>query len=227
MIATILTSLVPPFLHQLSYNFPFYPPYYFNGYFHFSNSTLYQQHSFIVQYPYTTPPTFPFFAPQHSAETRRSISQELNPDDSMCRNLFSYYDSPGNPFITPSGNLTTFHSSSTGGTQAHHFYVFTYHLHLDFLSVETFGALQSKFKDPTAFIVNFRERLRLFKYPDVVLFLLFPTYLKRIVWNWYASFPKGLIFDFSVLSQKFLAHFEIIKKFEVTCDSILSIKQVF
>jgi hypothetical protein len=101
----------------------------------------------------------------------------------MCRNLFSYYDSPGNPFINPSGNLTAFHSSSTEGTQAHHLYVFTYHLHLDFLSVGTFGALQSKFKDPTAFIVNFRERLRLFKYPDVVLFLLFLTYLKRTVWN--------------------------------------------
>jgi Retrotransposon gag protein len=54
---------------------------------------------------------------------------------------------------------------------------------------------------------------------------LFLTCLEGAVWDIYVSLPKGSIFDFTTLTQRFLARFETINKPKINCDSLLSIKQ--
>jgi Retrotransposon gag protein len=123
------------------------------------------------------------------------------------------------------GHTAVVQLPSSKGPLAPELSTFTYPPHSDLPSVGTFRTQQSKFSDPTTFLVNFRERLRLFGYPDAVLCQLFLTCLEGLAWDWYVSLPKGSIPDFATLTQRFLARFETIKKSEITYDSLLSIKQ--
>jgi hypothetical protein len=165
---------------------------------------MYLQQPFMPHYSYPAPLTFPLATP--SGPTGVAQTRGVNPGDSMCRNLFS-------STLTPElGHAAIVQPPSSEGPLASELYAFTYPPHSDLPSVGTFGTPQSKFTDLTTFVVNFRERLRLFGYPDAVLCRLFPTCLEGPAWDWYVSLPKGSISDFATLTQRFLARFETIKK---------------
>jgi hypothetical protein len=138
---------------------------------------MYQQQPFIPQYPCATPPTFPTITPSGTAafDHPRGVST----GDNMCRNLFSstsHHTTPSRHSATvhPSSALTPGYAAlvpsfSSEGSLTPELYAFTYPPHSDLPSVGTFETPQSKFTDPITFVVNFRERMRLFGYLDTVL----------------------------------------------------------
>jgi hypothetical protein len=75
--------------------------------------------------------------------------------DTVCRNLFATLGLDGNLYSNP----TDPEPITIDGPLAPQLYIFTYRTHADLPNVGTFSTPQSKFTDPTTFIVNFWERL--------------------------------------------------------------------
>ena len=92
-------------------------------------------------------------------------------------------------------------------------------------NIGSFGMTQSRYQDPKAFLIAFKERFQLAGYSDAVMCRVFPTCLEGKDWEWYNSLPARSINTFNQVATLFINRFGQIKKAEKTCDGLLLLQQ--
>lgn len=104
-------------------------------------------------------------------------------------------------------------------------YQVVFQIQTDIPNLGSFGTFWSRYSDLNAFVTSFREHLRLMGYTDAIMCRLFLTCLEMTAWDWYIALSSGSVHNFDQLSKLFLAHFRSIQKSEITCESLLTLKQ--